>query len=251
MSWASINRVELADAGTILRRRILQEHMLAGVSVTDSDEHLHRLDVSIGQDTTIEPGTFLYAGTTIGEDCTIGPMARISRAQSETDAGFWASQLVEVDIDSDVSVGPFSESTSRNEACEQSEDRRFCRDEERGLRPGAQASHLSYIGDAEVGAGTNIGAGTITCNYDGYRKHRTVIGRNAFIGLRLDVDCAPLRSATAPLLLQVGRDGERSGGCNGHCSLADHAERGMGGCLQSRKVGKQHWRHSHRGYYNT
>jgi bifunctional UDP-N-acetylglucosamine pyrophosphorylase/glucosamine-1-phosphate N-acetyltransferase len=176
------NRVELAAAGAILRQRILNEHMLAGVSITDPANTYIDVDVSIGQDTTIEPGTFLYTGTTIGEDCTIGPMARITRSSIGNRCRIWASQLVDVAIESDVSVGPFSNLRPGTKLASKVKIGDFVETKNAEFGQGAQASHLSYIGDAQVGAGTNIGAGTITCNYDGYRKHRTVIGKNAFIG---------------------------------------------------------------------
>jgi bifunctional UDP-N-acetylglucosamine pyrophosphorylase/glucosamine-1-phosphate N-acetyltransferase len=89
---------------------------------------------------------------------------------------------VEVEIESDVSVGPFSNLRPGTKLASKVKIGDFVETKNAEFGEGAQASHLSYIGDAQVGAGTNIGAGTITCNYDGYRKHKTVIGRNAFIG---------------------------------------------------------------------
>ena len=176
------NRVELAEAGTILRRRILIEHMLAGVTITDPGNTYIDAGVTIGTDTTVEPATFLYAGTTIGEECIIGPMARIARSTIGNRCKIWASQVVESRIESDVSVGPFANLRPGTQLAERVKIGDFVETKNAWFGAGAQASHLSYVGDAEVGAGTNIGAGTVTCNYDGFRKHRTVIGRNAFIG---------------------------------------------------------------------
>lgn len=176
------NRVELAAAAAILRRRVLTEHMLAGVSITDPNNTYIDVGVVIGMDTTVEPGCSLYAGTTIGEDCVIGPMARISRSTIGNRCKIWASQVVESRIESDVSVGPFANLRPGTQLADRVKIGDFVETKNAWFGPAAQASHLSYIGDAEVGAGTNIGAGTITCNYDGYRKHRTVIGRNAFVG---------------------------------------------------------------------
>lgn len=176
------NRAELAEAAAILRRRILVGHMLAGVAVTDPANSYVDVDVLIGQDSTIEPGTFLYSGTRIGDDCTIGPMARIIRSTVGDRCKILASQVVESVIGSDVSVGPFANLRPGTKLADKVKIGDFVETKNAQFGPGAQASHLSYVGDAEVGAGTNIGAGTVTCNYDGYRKHRTVIGRNAFIG---------------------------------------------------------------------
>jgi bifunctional UDP-N-acetylglucosamine pyrophosphorylase/glucosamine-1-phosphate N-acetyltransferase len=176
------NRVELAAAAAILQRRILVEHMLAGVSVTDPSNTYVDADVTIGQDTTIEPGTFLHAGTAIGAECVIGPMARVIRSTVGDRCRIWASQVVEATIGCDVSVGPFSNLRPGTRLSDRVKIGDFVETKNAEFGTAAQASHLSYIGDAQVGAGTNIGAGTITCNYDGYRKHRTIIGRNAFIG---------------------------------------------------------------------
>ncbi len=176
------NRVELAAAATILRNRILIQHMLAGVAVTDPSTTYVDYDVTIGQDTTIEPGTFLYAGTRIGEDCTIGPMARIAGSSIGDRCSIWSSQVVDSTIGADVSVGPFANLRPGTRLSDKVKIGDFVETKNALFGPGAQASHLSYIGDAEVGAASNIGAGTITCNYDGYRKHRTIIGRNTFVG---------------------------------------------------------------------
>ena len=136
-------------------------------------------------DITIEPGSFLYAGAAIGEDCVIGPMARIARSTIGNRCNILGVQVVETHIDLDVSVGPFANLRPGTHLSDHVKIGDFVEAKNAWFGPGAQASHLSYIGDAEVGGGTNIGAGTITCNYDGYWKHRTVIGRNAFVGSRL------------------------------------------------------------------
>jgi bifunctional UDP-N-acetylglucosamine pyrophosphorylase / glucosamine-1-phosphate N-acetyltransferase len=176
------NRAELAAAESVLRERILLQHMLAGVSVVDPSNTYIDVDVKIGQDTRIEPGTYLCAGTRIGEDCSIGPLARITRSSVGSRCKIWMSHITEATIGSDASVGPFANLRPGTQLADSVKIGDFVETKNAQFGAGAQASHLSYIGDAEVGAGTNIGAGTITCNYDGYRKHRTVIGRNAFIG---------------------------------------------------------------------
>jgi bifunctional UDP-N-acetylglucosamine pyrophosphorylase/glucosamine-1-phosphate N-acetyltransferase len=176
------NRVELAAAAAILRQRILTHHMLAGVSITDPTNTYIDAGVTIGQDTVVEPTTFLLAGTHIGEDCTIGPMARISRSNIGNRCKILASQVVESTVGSDVSIGPFANLRPGTQLGDRVKIGDFVETKNAVFGIGAQASHLSYIGDAEVGGGTNIGAGTITCNYDGYRKHPTIIGKNAFIG---------------------------------------------------------------------
>lgn len=175
-------RVELAAVAEILRERILRQLMLSGVSITDPRTTFIDVDVQVGQDTVIEPSTFLYRGTVIGEDCVIGPQARIERSTLGDRVRIVASQIVESVLEDDVKVGPFANLRPGTRLGKGVKIGDFVEVKNSVLAAGAQASHLAYIGDAEVGAGTNIGAGVITCNYDGYEKHRTIIGSNAFVG---------------------------------------------------------------------
>ncbi len=176
------NRVELAQAAAILRSRLLRTLMLSGVTVTDPANTYIDVDVEVGQDTVIEPNTFLYRHTRIGRDCKIGPLTRISNSTLGDDVQVVSSQVVESVLEDHVKVGPFAHLRpgTRLGKCVKIGD--FVETKNAIFGERAQASHLAYIGDAEIGAGTNIGAGTITCNYDGYVKSRTVIGKNAFIG---------------------------------------------------------------------
>jgi bifunctional UDP-N-acetylglucosamine pyrophosphorylase/glucosamine-1-phosphate N-acetyltransferase len=176
------NRVELAAAAAILQQRILTNLMLSGVSITDPANTYIETGVEIGQDSIIEPNTYLYRGTRIGEDCIIGPMSRIVQSTIGRGTRIVASQVVESVLEEDVKVGPFAHLRPGTHLGSKVKIGDFVETKNAVFGPGAQASHLTYIGDAEVGAGTNVGAGTITCNYDGYFKHRTTIGKNAFIG---------------------------------------------------------------------
>ncbi len=175
-------RVELAAVAEILRDRIQRHLMLSGVSITDPASTFIDVDVQVGQDSVIEPSTFLYRGTVIGEDCVIGPQARIERSTLGNRVRVLASQIAESVLEDDVKVGPFANLRPGTRLGKGVKIGDFVEVKNSILAAGAQVSHLAYIGDAEVGAGTNIGAGVITCNYDGYEKHRTVIGSNAFIG---------------------------------------------------------------------
>lgn len=176
------NRVELAQAAAILRGRLLRALMLAGVTVTDPANTYVDVDVEVGQDTVIEPNTFLYRGTRIGKDGNIGPLTRIENSTLGDDVRVVASQIVGSVLEDGVKVGPFANLRPGTHLGPGVKIGDFVEVKNAVFGARAQASHLAYIGDAEVGAGTNIGAGTITCNYDGYRKHRTIIGENAFIG---------------------------------------------------------------------
>lgn len=176
------NRVELAAAAAILQQRILTDLMLSGVSITDPSNTYVEVGVKIGQDTVIEPNTYISKGTDIGEDCIIGPMARIAGSKIGRGSHIVASQIVDSVLEEEVKVGPYANLRPGTHLGAKVKIGDFVETKNAIFGVGAQASHLAYIGDAEVGAGTNIGAGTITCNYDGYLKHRTTIGSNAFIG---------------------------------------------------------------------
>ncbi|MCW3098357.1 MAG: UDP-N-acetylglucosamine pyrophosphorylase/glucosamine-phosphate N-acetyltransferase [Chthonomonadaceae bacterium] len=176
------NRVELAQAATILRDRLLRTLMLAGVTVTDPANTYVDVDVEVGQDTVLEPNTFLHLGTRIGKNGRIGPMTRIEKSTLGDDVQVVSSQIVGSVLEDRVKVGPFANLRPGTHLGPDVKIGDFVETKNAVFGARAQASHLSYIGDAEVGAGTNIGAGAITCNYDGYRKSRTVIGKNAFIG---------------------------------------------------------------------
>jgi bifunctional UDP-N-acetylglucosamine pyrophosphorylase/glucosamine-1-phosphate N-acetyltransferase len=176
------NRVELAQAASILRGRLLRSLMLSGVTITDPANTYVDVDVEVGQDTVIEPNTFLHRGTKIGKNGRIGPLTRIEDSTLGDDVQVVSSQIVGSVLEDRVKVGPFANLRPGTHLGSGVKIGDFVEIKNAVFGERAQASHLSYIGDAEVGAGTNIGAGTITCNYDGYRKSRTVIGKNAFIG---------------------------------------------------------------------
>ncbi len=143
------SRIELARAAAVLRQRFLEQHMLRGVTVVDpASTHIDD-DVTIGQDTVIHPHTVIESGVRIGRGCSVGPFARLRSG---------------VVLDDDVHVGNFVEVVRSR------------------LSHGVRAMHLTYLGDTTVGAQTNIGAGTITANYDGRQKSQTTIGARAFVG---------------------------------------------------------------------
>jgi bifunctional UDP-N-acetylglucosamine pyrophosphorylase / glucosamine-1-phosphate N-acetyltransferase len=175
-------RVELAEVGKIMRRRILTELMLGGVTIVDPDTTYIDAGVRIGQDTVIEPQTFLYRGTEIGEQCLIGPFSRIGQSSVGNGSAIVASQVFASRVGDHVKIGPFANLRPGNELSDGVKIGDFVELKKAKLGEKVSISHLSYIGDAEVGARVNIGAGVITCNYDGYRKSKTVIGEGAFVG---------------------------------------------------------------------
>jgi bifunctional UDP-N-acetylglucosamine pyrophosphorylase/glucosamine-1-phosphate N-acetyltransferase len=175
-------RVELAEVNRLMRKRILDGHMLAGVTIVDPSATYIDATVQIGQDTIVEPQTFLHGATRIGENCVIGPFTRIIDSSIGADCKVLSSQVVECEIENGVKIGPFANLRPGCRIASGVKIGDFVELKNAALGEKVSASHLSYIGDAEVGAGTNIGAGTVTCNYDGKRKHRTKIGRNVFVG---------------------------------------------------------------------
>jgi len=175
-------RVHLAEAESVLRRRINERWMLAGVTIVDPGTTYIEPDVKVGQDTTIWPNTHLRGETTIAEHCHIGPNTIIADCQIGRRCRVVASVLEQAVMEDDSDIGPFGHLRKGARLCEGAHMGNFGEMKNSTLGPGAKMGHFSYLGDAEVGAGANIGAGTITCNYDGVRKHKTVIGEGAFIG---------------------------------------------------------------------
>jgi bifunctional UDP-N-acetylglucosamine pyrophosphorylase/glucosamine-1-phosphate N-acetyltransferase len=175
-------RVELAEVGGILRRRILNNLMLSGVSIVDPDTTYVDSDVQVGQDTILEPGTHLQGNSVIGANCVIGPSTRIIDAVIGDYAKIFYSQVVESEVGDHVRIGPYANIRPHCNIASHVKIGDFVELKNTILHENVSASHLSYIGDSEVGECTNIGAGTVTCNYDGFHKHRTHIGSNAFIG---------------------------------------------------------------------
>ena len=175
-------RVHLAEAENVLRRRINERWMLAGVTIVDPATTTIEPGVTIGQDTTIRPNTHLCGRTVIGEHCAIGPNTIVVDCQIGDRCRVLASVLEQAVMEDESDIGPFGHLRKGARLCEGAHMGNFGEVKNATLGPGAKMGHFSYLGDAKVGAGANIGAGTITCNYDGVQKHKTVIGEGAFIG---------------------------------------------------------------------
>jgi len=175
-------RAHLAEAESVLRRRINRRWMLDGVTIVDPATTYIEPGVTIGRDTTVWPNTHLRGETTIGEHCHIGPNTIVVDCRIGDGCRVLASVLEQAVMEDGADVGPFGHLRKGARLCEGAHMGNFGEVKNATLGPGAKMGHFSYLGDAEVGAGANIGAGTITCNYDGVRKHKTVIEEGAFIG---------------------------------------------------------------------
>jgi len=176
------SRAELAECGAVLRRRVVERLMESGVTVVDPATAYIDVTVTVGQDTVIEPQTHLCGRTTVGEDCVVGPLAIVRDSAIGDRCTVVASQIVASQLGNGVRVGPFANLRPGCRLADGVKIGDFVELKNATLGERVSAGHLTYIGDADIGAHTNIGAGTITCNYDGFAKHRTVVGEDAFIG---------------------------------------------------------------------
>ena len=176
-------RVELAEANREAHRRILERHMLAGVTVVDPAAAWIDADVVIEPDATIEPGCLLRGATRVGRGAVVGPFTTLIDSVLGAEAAARHSHLVECEVLDRCSVGPFTYIRPRTTLREGAKAGAFVEIKGSEIGAGSKVPHLSYVGDAEVGEEANIGAGSITANWDGFRKHRTVIGDHVRIGV--------------------------------------------------------------------
>jgi bifunctional UDP-N-acetylglucosamine pyrophosphorylase/glucosamine-1-phosphate N-acetyltransferase len=183
METIGINtRVHLSEAEAAMRMRINQEHMLNGVSMMDPTSTYIEAGVQIGKDTMIMPNTYLHGNTVIGEANMIGPNTIIRDTQIGNGCKVLASVLEGAVLEDDVDMGPFARLRKGAHLKSHVHMGNFGEVKDSTLHEGVKMGHFSYIGNANIGANTNIGAGTITCNYDGEKKHATEIGEDVFIG---------------------------------------------------------------------
>jgi bifunctional UDP-N-acetylglucosamine pyrophosphorylase / glucosamine-1-phosphate N-acetyltransferase len=175
-------RVHLSEAEAALRMRINHEHMLNGVSMMDPASTYIEAGVEIGRDTTLLPNTYLQGSTTIGERNVIGPNTIIRNTKIGNGCKILASVLEGAVLEDDIDMGPFARLRKGAHLKSHVHMGNFGEVKDSTLHEGVKMGHFSYIGNATIGANTNIGAGTITCNYDGVKKHPTEIGEDAFIG---------------------------------------------------------------------
>ena len=176
------NRVHLAEAEKILRQRINSRWMLEGVTIIDPERTYIEADVSIGQDTIIWPNTYLQKGTVIGRECELGPNSIIHNTKIGDRCKVLSSITESAVLEDDVDIGPFGHLRKGAHLAKGVHMGNFGEVKNSYLGPGTKMGHFSYLGDASLGSGVNIGAGTITCNYDGKKKHPTEIGDGVFVG---------------------------------------------------------------------
>ncbi len=176
------SKVQLSQAEAELRRRKNIELMEEGAILIDPNSTYIDESVKIGRDTVIYPGALIQGATTIGENCEIIGNSRIIDSTILNNVRIESSAIEESLIEDKVTIGPFAHIRPKTHLKESVHIGNFVETKKAVLEKGVKAGHLTYLGDAEIGENTNIGAGTITCNYDGVNKHKTTIGKNVFVG---------------------------------------------------------------------
>ncbi|MCL6632521.1 MAG: bifunctional UDP-N-acetylglucosamine diphosphorylase/glucosamine-1-phosphate N-acetyltransferase GlmU [Alicyclobacillus herbarius] len=185
---ASVNdRAQLATVEQIMRRRICQHWMLEGVTLIDPERTYIGADVVIGRDTVVYPGTILEGRTVIGEDCVIGPNTRLVDAVVERGARVESSVVLESQVGAETNVGPFAYIRPGSVIGSRVKIGDFVEIKKSIVGDDTKVSHLTYIGDAEIGRRVNVGCGAVTVNYDGEKKHLTRIGDDSFIGCNVNL----------------------------------------------------------------
>lgn len=176
------SKVELAEVEKTMRARINKRHMENGVTIIDSSSTYINADVKIGSDTIIYPGNVIEGKTVIKENCMIYPNSRIKDSIIDEDVTIQSSVILDSRIGKSTTVGPFAYIRPESNIGESVRIGDFVEIKKSTIGDKTKVSHLTYIGDAEVGSGCNFGCGTVVVNYDGKAKHKTIIGDNAFIG---------------------------------------------------------------------
>ncbi len=177
------SRVELARAERIIRQRINEGLMASGVTIPDPESTYIEASVKVGRDCVIHPGNHIYGSTVIGGGCVLMPGNIIQDSEIKGGVKVKGYCVVEESVvESGAAIGPFSHIRPGSRVGADARVGNFVELKKTSLGRGAKASHLSYLGDADIGADVNIGAGTITCNYDGFSKFKTVIEDGVFVG---------------------------------------------------------------------
>jgi len=186
-------RVDLAIANEVLRREKVRELMLSGVTVIDPKTTYVDKMVEVGRDTVLYPNCTLQGRTKMGERCVIEPNSKISDSTIGNEVTIHSNSVItESKIEEGVSIGPFAHLRPLSEVKTKAKIGNFVEVKKSVIGKGSKANHLAYIGDSTLGEEVNIGAGTITCNYNGFEKHPTVIGDRVFVGSNVEL-VAPVK----------------------------------------------------------
>lgn len=176
------DRVVLAQAELVMRRRLAEQHMRNGVTIINPDNTYISADAEIGRDTLLQPGTMIEGDTIIGEGCTIGPNSQIVNSVIGNRVTIHSSVVLDSKVGENTNIGPFAHIRPETDLGNNVRIGNFVEVKKSTLGEGSKAAHLSYIGDANIGSAVNFGCGTIVVNYDGKKKQVTTVEDNAFIG---------------------------------------------------------------------
>ena len=175
-------RIDLAEASKKVYQDKLKQLMVQGVTIIDPKSTFIDDEVEIQQDTIIYPFTIIEKSSTIGQDCVVGPYSHIINSKIGNCVKISSSVIEHSEVKDSVQIGPYSHLRPGTKIEEKAKIGNFVEVKNSIVGEGSKASHLTYLGDAELGKKVNIGAGTITCNYDGEKKNKTIIGDGVFIG---------------------------------------------------------------------
>ncbi|MDO9493291.1 bifunctional UDP-N-acetylglucosamine diphosphorylase/glucosamine-1-phosphate N-acetyltransferase GlmU [Acetobacterium sp.] len=176
------SRVQLAEAEAVMRKRINHKMMDAGVTIIDPATTYVGARVAVGQDTILYPGVILEGATAIGKDCVIGANSRLVDTKIGNNVTIQSSTILESSVDDYTNVGPYAYIRPGSQIGKHCKVGDFVEVKNSTMGDGAKASHLTYIGDGDVGENVNLGCGTVFVNYDGKKKYRTIVEKNAFVG---------------------------------------------------------------------
>ncbi|KRQ86694.1 Bifunctional protein GlmU [Caloramator mitchellensis] len=221
------SRAQLFEASEIMRRKLILKHMENGVTFIDANNSYIDVDVKIGIDTVIYPGTLLEGRTIIGENCVIGPNTRLVDVIVENHVEIQNSVVFESTIQEGANVGPFAYIRPESNIGRNVKIGDFVEIKKSTIGDGTKVSHLTYIGDAEVGNGCNFGCGTVVVNYDGQKKYKTIVKDNAFIGCNTNL--------VAPV--EVGENAYIAAGS----TITENVPDGALAIARERQVTKEGW----------
>lgn len=191
--FAGVNsRMQLAEAESYMRKKINRFHMENGITMIDPERTYIEAGVKIGCDTVLLPGVVLEGDTVIGEDCVVGPDSRLTNVKLGNNVKFQYSTAIDSSVDDNTTVGPYAYIRPDCSIGKNVKIGDFVEVKNSTVGDGTKVSHLTYIGDSDVGERINFGCGTVTVNYDGHKKFRTVIGDDVFIGCNTNL-VAPVK----------------------------------------------------------
>ncbi|AZV58811.1 bifunctional UDP-N-acetylglucosamine diphosphorylase/glucosamine-1-phosphate N-acetyltransferase GlmU [Clostridium sp. AWRP] len=221
------SRVQLSEAERIMRKRINTKHMENGVTLIDVDNTYIELDVKIGKDTIVYPGNVLQGNTVVGENCTLYPNSRIQNSVIQNNVTIQSSVILDSTIGESTTVGPFAYIRPESTIGKSVRIGDFVEVKKSTIGDKTKVSHLTYIGDAEVGSGCNFGCGTVVVNYDGKKKNKTLIGNNSFIGCNTNL-ISPVK---------VNDDTYIAAGS----TITDEVPEGALAVARARQINKENW----------